>query len=350
LDTGDWKPTGFAEYDAVVSGTACELRPSFHFPRPFFCPSPPVDSSGLETLVLVPVRADAFDQIRGEIENLAASRLHFVALRKPGVSVQAGDVEVGAESGWQIRVERCDDLAPAARKAEHDVSVPTVAIALPPVGRVSVVGWIYNYLPTRMATGLPVELHGDFQVKADRESMGLARDKVGDYNRALLDRAAALHVGLLRELAAQSRVRDDFWTLAACPDGGPPPWMEGIWSRIFGASWKPWVAFAKAFFADTDRPESAWREFWDATEGWLWSRKSRYIARWAEQLCEELALAGIPLIPVPVSAGPRAVPLPLAGSGARHVRRVFHTDKGEGLVLPQALPSVSTRVRHQPPR
>ena len=343
LNTGRWEPTGFAEYDAVVLASTLEDRPSFHFPRPCFADQPPVAGPGLETLILVPVRPDALDQIRGEIETLASSRLHFVALRKRGVSVRAGETEVAAESGWSTRTEQCPDLADAARKAEHEVSVPSVAIAVPPPGGAPAEGWIYNYLPTRMPTGLPVDVHGDFQVKADRESMGLAKDKVGDYNRALLDRAAALHVGMLHELAAQPRVRDDFWALATCPVGAPQPWVDGIWNRIF-ASWTPWVNFAKACFGETERPESTWREFWDATEAWLVSRGRGLFSKWATSLCEELARAGIPLIPVRVTAGPRAVPLPLAGSGTRHLRRVFYTNKGEGLVLPQALARIDRAI------
>ncbi len=340
LSLTDWVPTDLPEYDGIVLECQGTERPSYHFPKPLFALTPPGPSTGLSTLIVVPVRPDCRGQIEAELQMLAGARLHFVALRKAGVQVTVRDTVVPKLSGWVVRVKECEDLAEKAKRAKHEIPTPRVAVAFPP-GRTEAQGNFYNYLPTRMVTGLPADVHGDFQVKADRESMGLAAgNPVGDYNVALLNRAATAYVALLDQCLSESATRDDFWVLARCPNGVGPEWVNALRGGIWPAgSFGTWLGFAERFFRTADWPDGVYREFWVATESWLsrWhTRKSFEVL--AKDLCKDLALKGLLVIPVPVTAGPRAVALPLAGTASRHLRRVFYDPQGAiSVALPRAL-------------
>ena len=227
---------------------------------------------------------------------------------------------------WSVTIP---ELATLATEAGHDVAAPLVALAWAPPG-VKGTGWLYNYLPTKMGMGTPIDLHGDFQVKADREGMALdTGNAVGRYNHALLERGARGHVQALREAAPARECREDLWTLAAYPEGAPEAWAVALQAALFpGASLDLWIELAVGFFNE-DRSEQSYREFWDASRRWL-ERLVGYgthTGRWqkrAKELCDELARREVRVMPVRTDAGETAVPLPSRQDrGQRAQRRVF---------------------------
>ncbi|HRX01287.1 MAG TPA: hypothetical protein P5280_17480, partial [Cyclobacteriaceae bacterium] len=203
----------------------------------------------------------------------------------------------------------------------------------------AVIGLFYNHLPTRMSTGLPVDIHGDFQVKEDREGMSLDADNdVGKYNIALLCRAADAHVKALHTEALKTEPRVDFWSLADRPENTHPAWIGVLQERLFPSNkFDFWVKIASNYF-EQDRKESAYRDFWYATQRWIeklvgygnWTQTWKNSAR---DLCDILAKQPIRLIPI-LTTRQRAVALPSRqDKGQRADRRVFSL-KNEGEIPP----------------
>lgn len=226
----------------------------------------------------VPRGANHQRQIDHEVERLQDTRFQFVGLRRPGITFHINGATVASHAGWPLvsrdRHHRgFEDLAPLACQAEHPVAAPKVAVAWTAalvVDGQETTGLFYNHLPTRMTTGLPVDVHADFHVKADREGMALDPDNaVGAYNLALLERAGEAHVGALREASTGERPRGDFWRLADRPHDAPYAWTKVLRSELFpGDSFDVWVDLAAAFFGGNAKEDSC-RDFWNASLCWL---------------------------------------------------------------------------------
>ena len=329
----EWQDSVIPELDSKVRELGDSPRPSFHLPRPLRSPDLPHSiAEGLHTVVLLRVEdREHRTQIADEVDRLERTRFQFVGLRKPGLKLSVREIELQSDAGWPVVwQDQVADLAGLARQAGHVVAAPSVAVAWAPRD-VEEMGSIYNYLPTRMGTGAPMDLHGDFQVKADREGMALdTGNVVGRYNHALLQRAAAGHVQKLREAAASGKeCRDDLWALATFPEEAPAEWTIALQEVLFpDKSLEVWIELANGFFA-TDRPELSYRGFWDASRQWI-ERLVGYgywTQTWqnrAEVLCNELAKHETRVIPVRTENGETAVALPSRQErGLRAQRRVF---------------------------
>jgi len=327
-----WEDCEIPELDALVRNLGDGPRPSFHLPRPLRSPDLPHPiAEGLHTVVVLRVdEVSHRTQIAEEVKRLEATRFQFVGIRRPGLKLQVRMIELQSDAGWPIVWQaEISELAELAEQAGHVVAEPRVAVAWAPPD-VEETGWIYNYLPTKMETGTPIDLHGDFQVKADREGMALdTGNVVGRYNHALLERAAGGHVEALRRAALASECRNDLWTLAAYPEDAPTAWAAALQEALFpNKSFDPWIELAVGFFA-TDRPELSYRGFWDASRRWLerlvgcgyWTQTWQHRAT---ELCDELAHRKTRVVPVRTDVGGTAVALPSRQErGLRAKRRVF---------------------------
>jgi len=342
-----WPGCALPELDALVGQLGERPRPSFHFPRLLRTAGDPVGSSdGMTTLVQVEIDGDKHShQIRHEVDLLQRTRFQFVGLRRPGISFVINDSPVSSDSGWPLVTGPSHHagfagLAPLARRAEHPVTAPRVAVAWidePERSELAAGGLFYNHLPTRMSTGLSVDVHADFQVKADREGMALDTDNaVGEYNLALLNRAARAHVEALRAAAVQEPRRQDLWRLADRPRDASPAWVAALRTELFpGDSLAGWVDLAADHFR-AGATRQACREFWSASLRWLetlvayghWTKTWRSRAR---ELCDALSAQRVAVIPVVSEGGQRAVPVPSRqDKGKRAARRVFYwSPRGE---------------------
>jgi hypothetical protein len=345
----EWEPCAIPALDALVRSLGASPRPSFHLPRPLRSSTlPHPDAAGLSTLVLLRVNAGKPQiQIAEEVSRLETTRFQFVGLRVPSLELSIRESTLTSEAGWPIIwQEKAPDLADLAKQAGHDVAAPTVAVAWAPPG-VTEQGYFYNYLPTKMRLGSPLDVHGDFQVKADREGMALdTGNVVGRYNHALLLRAATGHVQALKNAAATSDCRADFWILAAYPEGAPEAWSLALQEALFpNRALEGWVEFAVHFFSE-QRPEASYRDFWDASLKWL-ERLAGY-GHWtqtwqgqAKALCDALAQQEVRVIPIDTDADQSAVALPSRQErGQRAQRRVFFWNS----IDEQAPPSVPSSL------
>lgn len=272
------------------------------------------------------------------MEHLAKTHLRFIGLRKPDIRVQI-DETIMATKGLGVMSRSHPELAEKAREADHDISEPGVAIKWTEDGSV---GHFFNYLPTRMLTGLPVDVHGDFQVKADRESMSLDEsNKVGVYNRALLRKAAELLVDQL----INGDLKPGLWQRAARPQSGPTEWSDEIRQSLLpGNSWDKWVILAQRFHTNI-QPKDEIAGFWRETARWMdvTVRGSRQCDRWkrtARNLCDRLATMQIPLLLIPVqsSTGETAVALPSRQKTSEPAeRRIFFYKEETIPEMPDAL-------------
>ena len=398
-------------------------RASFALPVPLLSDSPPHwlgDRDDLVTLVVVPVREQSRDDVRSHLDELVGARLHFVGLRpekrRISVEMDIGDrprthatwpaIEQGGS--WTVFSWRSSKLAHLAKKAGHGVTVPGVAVAWPPPPTSAVLmgeakaksdesatpvdrsTWLYNYLPTRLRPDFDVDVHGDFQVKADRTSMGTGNTAIGRYNTALSEAAAELHLSSLlsslgrdRDIfepsdwkhlsepdaeAVPSRYRLDLWRLLHPRPRGQVFLLWRIWELLFrrmpktwAECYEPYAALAAAFFGhslfvrDDGRPElPAWvfRDFWDASTAWVMcvTGCGPHTSTWkkaASALCEALRRAEVRCLPIAEQSelapetllvGDRLPDTPGPSSGTRAKRRVYLRRAGsESLVLPKAL-------------
>ncbi len=398
-------------------------RASFALPLPLRANDPPevlaealISSPNLVTAVIVPVRPDVREDVVSHLKELRGSRLHFVGLRLSR-SIQVS-VVLGQERGvlhtWPVAQEaqnwwvlhwNSKDLLQLARDAEHQVSEPGVALAWPPRRDIggTVDGesrasrayetFVFNYLPTRLRSDLDADLHGDFQVKADRTSMDLSDNVVGRYNWELIKAAADLHLwGVLTCLEAQNDtavVKRSWSIVRACPAVGLPslPFRDDLWSLLtprdggFGAlsvaliellfdrsrkpyeqeCYAPWAELARAFFRHSEAlgedsqkslPCQVYREFWDVSSAWLerLTGCGSHTSTWqkaAIALCKALRELKVPCLPLASSIDIqpteqlRAVPLPERlekGGQERSGSRVFlRRTEQRAIPLPAAL-------------
>ncbi len=351
LVPAEWPGSALSELDSLVRGAGRQPRPSFHFPRLLRSSEDPTGGcADVSTVVLLKVVDRQHQlQIEHEVERLRETRFQFVGLRRPEVHFHINGDVIASESGWSLVSQAHHhagfaDLAELARQAEHPVERPKVGVAWAEGVEVDgdrKTGLFYNHLPTRMSTGLPVDIHGDFQVKADREGMALASDNaVGAYNLALLRRAADAHVEALRAEALKADVRGDFWLLADRPHDAPPAWTSALKEVLFpSGSFDVWVELATSYFTPS-ASEPTCRAFWNASLRWLeslagcghWTKTWAGLAR---KLCDQLVRAGVPAIPVVVDEGARTVALPSRQEqGYRAERRVFYWSPRGGASIP----------------
>lgn len=319
-------------------------RPSFHFPKAMDqvdCPVPELADQNLSTLIRIQIEnKDHQDQIKIEVERLRNTRFRFIGLRKPKeikllINGQFSSTSTG---GWEIgstfNFDAKSAEAQLAKEAEHPVNTPGVCIAWitegVPCDENKPAGLFYNYLPTELKTGLPIDVHADFQVKADRQSMTLdTATAVGRLNRALLKQAANMHVERLGEDVRKDLPRLDFWCLADCPaNGASSEWREALKLILFpNNSLEKWCDFAHDYFQKRD-DLAACERFWQVSDNWLTAIYGRSGSKgWeegAKQLCNQLANRGTPLIPINVAGSQKTFALPLQEkSGQRYLRRVF---------------------------
>ena len=351
LVPAQWPGSALGELDALIRLAGQQPRPSFHFPRLLRSVEAPADGCGeVNTVVLLEVLdAQHQQQLAREVERLQETRFQFVGLRRPGVHLHLNGEVIASASGWPLVSQAQHhagfaELAELARRAEHPVARPRVGVAWAEglVAGDGQAGLFYNHLPTRMPTGLPIDVHGDFQVKADREGMALAEDNaVGAYNLALLRKAAQAHVEALRVEASKPNTRADLWILADRPYDAPVAWTRALQEVFFpNGSFDVWVELAASALTG-DASEPTCRAFWYSSLRWIealvgcgyWTRTW---ARRARQLCDQLASAGVTAIPVVVDGGERAVELPSRQEqGHRAARRVFYwSPRGEATIPP----------------
>jgi hypothetical protein len=346
-----WPGSALSELDSLILGAGRQPRPSFHFPRLLRSEQDPADGCmGISTLVLLDIiDSQHQQQIKHEVERLRTTRFQFVGLRRPNIDFHINGDVIASESGWPLVSQAhhhtgFEDLAELARQAEHPVERPKVGVAwsdsIDTEGDQRA-GLFYNHLPTRMSTGLPVDVHGDFQVKADREGMALASDNaVGAYNLALLKRAAEAHAGALRAESLQVAPRRDLWRLANRPHDAPPAWTSALKAALFPSnSFDLWVDLATSYFT-AEVPEAACQDFWNASMRWIetlancgwWTTTWK---GWARKLCNRLAAGRVPVIPVVADGGARTVALPSRQEqGHRAERRVFYWSPQGGASTP----------------
>ncbi len=339
LVPSEWRGTCLSALDARVRDMGRQPRPSFHFPRLLRSEEAPHPAAkALSTCVLLDVdNSDHRKQVLGEVERLRTTRFQFVGLRRPGLELDIGGDLIDSTSGWNLVTKSrhhdgFPELSKLASAAGHAVTAPTLAVAwrseTSPAERTN--GLFCNYLPSRMSTGLPIDVHGDFQMKADREGMALEKDNdVGRYNEALLRRAAEAHVSALRAEARNADPRPDFWQLAGRPRDASAAWIAALREELFpDRSLEKWTTIAEDYFDESVSTDQC-QQFWNASRDWL-PEVCRYSSRsqaWADlhrNFCDLLAEAATPVIPVESSEGTRAVPLPSrqkAGDAAD--RRVF---------------------------
>ncbi len=380
-----WTGSALGDLDELIVQAGTQPRPSFHFPRLLRSSDDPVGNcAGINTVVILGVAdSEHRRQIEDEVVRLRNTRFQFVGLRRPAVDLYINGEVIASESGWPLVSQSRHhagfaELAELAQHAEHPLSRPSVAVAWPretatavassePAGRDAAhadevvpnqprpateerSGLFYNHLPTRMATGLPVDVHGDFQLKADREGMSLApNNSVATYNLALLQRAADAHVEALQREARSGVPRSDFWRLCNRPEDAPPAWTKALKHALFpDGSLEVWVALAKRYF-ETDAAELSCHEFWNASLRWLetlsgcghWTRTWQAVAR---KLCDRLEQELVRTIPVMADDGARTVCLPSRQEqGFRAERRVFYWSPRGGGVIPK-VPGVLLRM------
>ena len=348
----EWPGSALADIDEMIAASGRQPRPSFHFPRLLRRrehPAPGCDD--ISTIVLVPVtHADHQRQIDHEVERLKKTRFQFVGLRRTGIAFHLSGSTVASDAGWPMvsspRHHRgYEELGQLARSADHPIAAPRVAVAwaaTPATDDHDAAGLFYNHLPTRMLTGLPVDVHADFQVKADREGMAIEADNpVGAYNLALLLKAAEAHVEALRQESNKEHPRRDFWQFADRPRDATPAWTCALRDVLFpDGNLDCWVDLAAAFFrADAD--EGACRDFWNSSLRWLeelagYGHWTKTWAAHARRFCDALSERSVPVIPVVAEGGARAVPVPSRQErGHRASRRVFYwSPRGDGDIPP----------------
>lgn len=351
-----WPGSALGDLDDLIVNTGRQPRPSFHFPRLLRSVEDPAsDCDGISTVVVLKVVDSQHQlQIEHEVQRLRRTRFQFVGLRRPKIDFHINGEMIASESGWPlVSQERHHagfaDLAELARRAEHPVEKPKVGVAWSDGSDGAGAegdersGLFYNHLPTRMTTGLPVDVHGDFQVKADREGMALASDNaVGAYNLALLRRAAEAHAEALRAESLRTAPRSDFWLFADRPHDAPPAWTSALKEVLFpSGSFDVWVDLVRSYFTvEVEASESTCREFWNTSLRWLetlagcghWTKTWADLAR---KLCDRLVEHLVPAIPVVADEGARTVALPSRQEqGYRAERRVFYWSPRGGASIP----------------
>lgn len=346
-----WLGSALPELDGLVLGAGTQPRPSFHFPRLLRSSEDPTGGcADINTIVLVKVvDSQHQQQIEHEVDRLRKTRFQFVGLRRSNVNFHINGDVIASDSGWPLVSQAHHhagfaDLAELARNAGHPVEKPKIGVAWTEGDDDDKqTGLFYNYLPTRMSTGLPIDIHGDFQVKADREGMALAADNaVGAYNLALLRRAAEAHVKALRaEANMKESARDDFWLLANRPQNAPPAWTDALRKELFPSKgFDVWTELAASYFTPA-ASQSSCRSFWNASLRWVevlagyghWTKTWAALAR---KLCDKLEEAGVSAIPVIVDDDVQAVELPSRQKpGKKAARRVFYwSPRGEASIPP----------------
>lgn len=348
----EWVGSADSVLDDLILGAGKHPRPSFHFPCLLRSDDDPVpDCGGISTFVLLEVVDEQHQlQIAQEVELLRKTRFQFVGQRRPGLDLHLDGVSSSSDAGWRLvsgaRYHAgFTELAELANRAEHPVRAPRVAVAWSrehAVDGEECNGLFYNHLPTRMSTGLPIDVHADFQVKADREGMALdAGNAVGAYNLALLQRAAEAVAEALAIESRQASPRPDFWRLAGRPQDAPCAWTEALRAVLFpSGSFDLWVELASNYFRE-NTGEAACRDFWNESRRWLETIAGcgHWTKTWAglaSKLCDALSAGAVPAIPVVADEGHRSVALPSRqGQGARAERRVFYwSPRGEASIPP----------------
>jgi hypothetical protein len=399
-----------------------EKRPSYHFPLPIWSDGEPGVVEQMEeisTAVVVPVPEQRLDSIEESVANLEAAHLAFVGLfedrrdltirfrtstRSFTKRVWFADEEAGhADGGRGRRLAHWHSgaLAEEADRADLDVSEPGAAVHWP--ARDPAFGGqseqdiaqsrralVYGYLPTLVESAFGVDIHADFQLRMDRTGLRLEDEKVGSYNRALVDAAAELHLWALwshlgldpdhldweivdpdevRLEAPEDRraLRPDFWCFVDPDDADSTAArrvVDHLADLLFeggnGRSsdyWQPWARMAEAFFgAREEWPRATYDAFWRASKHWVdhacWCNSGNKTWRkHAATMADALREREVPVAPVvgrsevPDQRPVRAIPLPArgstveAGSGRRHRRALFLRTGGEdsALELPEAL-------------
>lgn len=327
-----------------LSGT--EKIPSFYFPLPLLNGSkfPLADSNidrnlpldkidKLVTLIFIPIadtKGEKHTKTRAGLEKafkeLRECRFHFIGLHKNKekrkirigfLSPEAKYLERSAwpdlqnNDNWSISQWRseglaAEGLAKLAKEAHLSISKPGVGVAWPPKGHENKDDQtkIYCYLPTKVQPGIPFDIHADFQLAIDRVNLDLDTKDTGEYNKALLEAAAELHISrILEELSIEpeglpfeyvkpgelkdthfGRIRDndyprtDIWRLLN-PDGSAikelKDFLAGLlFDKSKGTAcpqcYSRWADLAKAFFNSSETwPLESYREFWSACEYWI---------------------------------------------------------------------------------
>lgn len=353
----EWAPSVMPELDTLVQPLGLQPRPSFHFPRPLRSTEDPfANCDGLNTIITLEVdNEDHRQQIATEIARLKETRFQFIQLRRSRLAFSIDDVELTSQQGWQLDSNDLDhlgfkDLHPLACAAQHPIPSPRIAVAWcnhEVASNALEDGLFYNHLPTRMRTGLPIDIHGDFQVKADRETMSMEADSdVGKYNLALLDKAVASHFRAIQQELEKESPRPDFWLFANRPSDVSTAWISLLRKQLFpNDSFEVWLQLAHKFFT-VESSERSSEEFWRASTLWIETLTGcgQYSQRWAKkarELCDLLSAAETPVLPVSTEQGNRLVALPSRQTlGFKAERRVFFCppDDEDGLLqIPQVL-------------
>ncbi|MGY6217138.1 hypothetical protein ACW73L_18420 [Methylolobus aquaticus] len=411
-------------WEKIETLDEAEERASFTLPLPLLADGAPAVLIGadapefkanLVTAVIVPIHSkDVREDVKAHIDELMGSRLHFVGLRpaRRGIKVQVtcggqaarnhtlhtwpDEMEPGS---WKVFHWKNPALADLAKAAEHEVTEPGVGLAWPPQSASTshasdheaqrytcIETLMFNYLPTRIPSDFPVDVHGDFQVKADRTGMDLGGSPQGRYNKALIRTAAELHLRAVlaavqmndadaadwpwqsihscpTELVSSLSLREDLWELLTPRSGGSGAFVKELKSLLFDGDprYLRWTKLARLFFAHQDvqgddgRPElpmQVYRVFWNASAAWLERQCGcgSHTPTWngqARLLCDALREAQVPCLPLadscqlPPDLKLRAVPLPERrelGDNTPSKSRVFYrrTDE-QKILLPEAL-------------
>ncbi|WP_254821923.1 sacsin N-terminal ATP-binding-like domain-containing protein [Haloglomus halophilum] len=399
-----------------------EKRPSFHFPLPIYSENSPAPIAGLddvETAVVVPIRDEHYQSLIDSIQQFESSHLLFVGLfpdrRNLDVQFETPDdafrrgtwpetSTAEADEGWSLTHWQSPELYSLAAQAEHELSAPGAAVAWPPErgpqqrAACSRSGQIYGYLPTLVDGPFGVDLHGDFQLRTDRTGLKLDDDLVGDYNTALLEAAAELHLlKLLQHVhtkgiqapeiepatidwkwvdcetaqsaggSADETLRADLWRFLNPHSGtsaAAKVAIEHVASLLFKDAhsrtsdrYDRWAALADSYFSSRDRwPIETYNEFWRASKGWVdrfatYSDSSQNWRKTATALCNALREHGVHVAPVTERRNPGAeveVPAVLlapqgstvaeGGGAQRHSETLFIRDTDTAsFTLPTAL-------------
>lgn len=330
--------------------------PSFYFPIPLWrdeLPDPSIpDDLPLVTLIIVPLETeDARKTAAATMKELQDARFSFVGLweSKRNVSIHICHNESsGIHHTWldaqknkrpgefitwwpEDNAPESDEkkhLVKLAHKAEHAVSSPGVAIVWDPceLQKNSTSHFLYTYLPTQVKGPVNADIHADFQLGIDRTTLKTnEKEPVGQYNQALLEAAAELHlISILRCLeypdseiqkwaswkwiknpehskhdGFPAKQRDDLWDFLRPLGANNDHFLKHLESLLFiNSGWhdpkryEKWAELAERFFRERIRPLQTFDRFWEVSGEWLtrapWPRHYKDWIRCAITMCDAL--------------------------------------------------------------
>jgi hypothetical protein len=308
-----------------------EIRPSFHFPLPLLADSAPFEGVGWAKTV-IELRHDSdhardAESVHQSIARLQSSHLEFVGLREKA-QTQPVAVEISGITNlttttplvqpWNAFATESDEASlfkkakRAGLKLDHRISG---AIRWPSDGQI-IAGRIYCYLATEVPCPFGIDIHADLQTGIDRKHIEVKEtEDVGSYNRELLLRSIDLHYDRVQSCGLD---RNDIWSMldpgvgvfGLKEEDDPVRFLlvRRMRDHIFGGnisadvdSWDVWTSFAARFF-DGRRafPANTYRQFWIATENWIYSATNN--TKQLEKLVDAclLALGKLNALVVPI--------------------------------------------------